>query len=296
MPSPVFNQQPFLHIQQLTEMTGKRPDDIGEETVEIYMVFTGEVTIHINRSLIVLEKNNLYCCYRNDMTDIEAAPGTAGYIIRFSKRLLYADDYELLSYDLSAFHALVLRNEVAQVDTAFLKEGKQICEMMYHEFRSDNDYRKQVLRGFLGIFLLHLIRTSSLFVYVRGSKRQHILMRKFNALLEQEFKNCKKVSCYANMLSVTPSYLNEIIKQVTGKSVGMHIRERVVLEAVRQAISRGASLKEVAYNLGFSDSAHFSKFFKNVSGMNFSDIKRSYYSEFLSLSSEKHMLSRMVHT
>lgn len=296
MPSPIFKQQPFLHIQRLTEMVGKRLNNIGEETVAIYLVFAGQVTIHLNISRVSLEKNSLYCCYSNEHTGIEVTPGTTGYVIWFSKRLIYSEDYELHSADLSAFHALVLRDEVLQVDTSFLKEGKKICEMMYQEFQYNNDFRTQVLRGLLGIFLLHLIRASSLFVNIIGPKRQHLLVRRFNALLEQQFKTCKRVSCYAAMLTVTPSYLNEIIKQVTGRSVGSHIRQRVVLEAVRQAISRGASLKEVAYNLGFNDSAHFSKFFKNVAGMNFSDIKKSYYSEFLSLSSEKQMLSASLHT
>jgi AraC-like DNA-binding protein len=33
-------------------------------------------------------------------------------------------------------------------------------------------------------------------------------------------------------------------------------------------------MKEIAYHLGFSDSAHFSKFFKNTTGMNFTDFKK----------------------
>jgi AraC family transcriptional activator of pobA len=33
-------------------------------------------------------------------------------------------------------------------------------------------------------------------------------------------------------------------------------------------------MKEIAYFLGFCDMAHFSKFFKNTTGMNFSDFKK----------------------
>jgi AraC-like DNA-binding protein len=33
-------------------------------------------------------------------------------------------------------------------------------------------------------------------------------------------------------------------------------------------------MKEIAYELGFLDSAHFSRFFKSVAGKNFSDFKK----------------------
>lgn len=35
-----------------------------------------------------------------------------------------------------------------------------------------------------------------------------------------------------------------------------------------------AGMKEIAYSLGFLDSAHFSRFFKTFAGINFSEFKR----------------------
>jgi len=42
----------------------------------------------------------------------------------------------------------------------------------------------------------------------------------------------------------------------------------------RKAKHSGSGMKEIAYYPGFEDMAHFSKFFKNKSGMNFTDFKR----------------------
>jgi AraC-like DNA-binding protein len=47
-----------------------------------------------------------------------------------------------------------------------------------------------------------------------------------------------------------------------------------VLEAKRKAVFGGYSMKEAAYDLGFYDPSHFSKYFKNSSGVNFTDFKR----------------------
>ena len=93
-------------------------------------------------------------------------------------------------------------------------------------------------------------------------------------VIKKKFKTKKMVADYAEELFITPNYLNGIVKKTTGFSAGHHIRQRVVLEAKRMCRYSDAGMKEIAYDLGFIDSSHFSKFFKAVSGMNFSDFKK----------------------
>jgi AraC family transcriptional activator of pobA len=47
-----------------------------------------------------------------------------------------------------------------------------------------------------------------------------------------------------------------------------------MLEARRLIAQRDASLKEVAYELGFEDASHFSKLFKRCTGTTFSAFKQ----------------------
>jgi AraC-like DNA-binding protein len=68
--------------------------------------------------------------------------------------------------------------------------------------------------------------------------------------------------------------LNRIVKKLSGFPVSYHIQQQIVLEAKRLAHYSDRSMKEIAYMLGFEDLAHFSKFFKNNSGMNFSNFKK----------------------
>lgn len=81
-------------------------------------------------------------------------------------------------------------------------------------------------------------------------------------------------ACYYGLLSVTPNYLNEIVKKTTGRSASHHIRQRIVFEAKRQATYSDSCMKQIGYYLGFDDMAHFSKFFKMVTGINFTDFKK----------------------
>ena len=53
------------------------------------------------------------------------------------------------------------------------------------------------------------------------------------------------------------------------------ILNRIMLEAKRFATYSETSVKEVAYNLGFEDPAHFSKLFKNQEGLGFTEFRAS---------------------
>ena len=107
-----------------------------------------------------------------------------------------------------------------------------------------------------------------------GQPREAELVKSFMELLDTKFKDEKMVADYAGHLLVTPNYLNRVVKKNTGFAAGHHIRQRIVLEAKRLGRYTGAGMKEIAYNLGFVDSAHFSKFFKTFGGTNFSEFKR----------------------
>lgn len=99
------------------------------------------------------------------------------------------------------------------------------------------------------------------------------LLARFRQLLEQRFRTCKSVTSYAHELCVTPNHLSERIRQETGRPASEHIRQRVMQEARSLLAGPGVQLKQVAYELGFEDTAHFGKLFKRCHGMSFSDFR-----------------------
>jgi AraC-like DNA-binding protein len=135
-------------------------------------------------------------------------------------------------------------------------------------------FKAEILRRYFKIFLIYLTRQFPTVLKTTMQSRNIELAEKFKSHLEKNFRTQKKVADYARLLSVTPNYLNEIVKKITGYPASHHIRQRVVLEAKRQAAYSDICMKEVAWQLGFSDIAHFSKFFKNSTGVNFSEFKK----------------------
>jgi AraC family transcriptional regulator, transcriptional activator of pobA len=266
-------QVPFLNIHRLPLSTHLHQLPFGDDLYEVY-VFAREKHGANSPQGKQHAAGLLYCTQwkRHLRTDIEDVQD--GYIIRFNKALIYSGDKDFAALYFPAFQVLSLRNDLVQLDATLLSESMRLCEMMMEESASDASFKYQVLGGFMSVLLFNLTRKINLLCCSSDDGRRFILIQRFNLLVERHFKTNKKVSDYAALMAITPNYLNLAIKKATGNSAGTHIRRRVILEAIRKVNLTGASLKEVAGDLGFNDYAHFSKFFKKGVGKNFSDVRK----------------------
>lgn len=108
---------------------------------------------------------------------------------------------------------------------------------------------------------------------VQKDDRPSEIVREFKDLLEKFYREEHSVSFYAAQLAITPAHLNDTLKHQTGKHSKEHIQERILLEAQRASTQAELSMKAIAMDLGFSDSAHFSRFFKKQAGESFSEFR-----------------------
>lgn len=135
--------------------------------------------------------------------------------------------------------------------------------------------RLEILSGLFKVFLMYIKRMATTIRQEEASSHKMRLFNNFYAKLDKEYKTKKQVAEYASELSVSPSYLTDVVKKVSGYSASHHIQQRMVQEAKRLAMYSDASMKMVAYTLGFDDLSHFSKFFKNFAGISFTEYKKS---------------------
>ena len=109
-------------------------------------------------------------------------------------------------------------------------------------------------------------------------KVQHVeidLIKDFSGLVEQHFRTEHSVQYYADRLFKSPKTLSNLFKKYNDKSPLRIIQERLALEAKRLLYYTDKSAKEIAFDLGFDDPAHFSRFFKKEVGQSPSDFKES---------------------
>ena len=92
-------------------------------------------------------------------------------------------------------------------------------------------------------------------------------IRDYNILVEKHFREFHQVKEYANLLFKSPKTLSNIFKKYSDKTPLEFINERIVLEARRLLLYSAKSTDEIASELGYKDSSHFSKFFKRHAGI-----------------------------
>jgi AraC-like DNA-binding protein len=101
------------------------------------------------------------------------------------------------------------------------------------------------------------------------------LLRGFKQLVEEHYATKHMVADYADMLAITADYLNKTVKSLTGKSAKEHIQSRLITEAKRRLLFSEVSNKELSYELGFDEAAHFNNFFKKNAGVTPSEFRIS---------------------
>lgn len=97
--------------------------------------------------------------------------------------------------------------------------------------------------------------------------RPQLITRQFRGLLLLHFREMKSPSAYAAALHISTSYLNEVVKETTGRPVSYWIQQEVVLEAKRVLFYTSKTVKEISHLLGYTDTPYFIRLFSKVSGM-----------------------------
>ncbi|MCC3214849.1 helix-turn-helix domain-containing protein [Chryseobacterium sp. X308] len=97
--------------------------------------------------------------------------------------------------------------------------------------------------------------------------QRYSITRQFKKLITDHFRNTKQVQQYADFLNITPLYLNEAVKDVTGYPASFWIQQKVLWEARRLLFYTSMDVKQVAFELGYDDPVYFSRFFKKRTGM-----------------------------
>lgn len=92
------------------------------------------------------------------------------------------------------------------------------------------------------------------------------VFRMFRRELEQQFREHRTVSEYAQRLGYSESTLNRACLSATGKTAKVLVDRRVALEAARMLVHAHASVSEVGHRLGFSEPTNFVRFFVRMVG------------------------------
>jgi len=139
---------------------------------------------------------------------------------------------------------------------------------------SDYPYRSDMMRHLLQLLIHEGVRKPQTFTRIAlpGTDR---LVTGFLELLERQFPvdspenpfRLKTPSQYAALLNVHVNHLNAMVKKSTRKTTREVIQDRMMDEARKLLLHTSWDAAEIAYSLGFEYPSHFTKFFRQRSGV-----------------------------
>ena len=190
---------------------------------------------------------------------------TSGTVICFTDEF-FAIEQNADLLKLQFMQSIPLGNELL-LTPADKIEIPAIMRYILVEYQNINDLHDEMLYAYLRVLLIYLARIyNKQYNGVELGKR-HELYQRFRSSVEESYKKIHDASHYADLLNISVSHLNKLIKEHSGKTVMMHLHERQILEAKRLLFSTHMSVKEIAYNLGFHDDSYFSRFFKRMTSL-----------------------------
>jgi len=130
-----------------------------------------------------------------------------------------------------------------------------------------NHWQQRMLSAYLILLLTYLSKLYEEQYTLQGSSAEKTLLHSYQAKINKSFRELKEVGDYASQLNISAGHLSEVIKIQSGKPAIKHIHERLVLEAKRLLFHTSNSLKEISFDLGFSDASYFNRFFKRETGV-----------------------------
>ena len=232
----------------------------------IFWVTEGRVQLMVDNLPVVLNHGDLAFLTPNQYASIQDNQGD--FIALQFNRSFYCtrdNDHEVSCNGLIFYGSKGM--PVIMLEKDFHRRMEALYTVLMEEFSWRDSVQGEMLRTILKQWII---------LSTRLFKMQHItlsyddpgieLIRSFNRLVEQHFREQHSVAFYATELNRSPKTLAHLFKKAQQPSPLQTIQSRIIVEAKRLLIGTDNSISEIAFDLGFEQVSSFSRMFKKQVG------------------------------
>lgn len=186
------------------------------------------------------------------------SPGTQGFVVTLAAEIL-----DLILDGAGDVRHTLAQPSVCQAPAAMA----ELMQGIWAEFNGLDGARALMLRGLCSTLLVLVVRELAKTSDKPTEQDKGQVFQRFEALLQSNFLNHWGVADYARELSVSPTHLSRVVKATTGVPASQMIQARLIREARQRLAYTNLRVSTIAYTLGFSDPAHFSRVFTRDTGI-----------------------------
>jgi AraC family transcriptional activator of pobA len=225
---------------------------------QVLLIQSGGGMAHLDGNAIALHANSLVNVPSGHVHAFRFRPGTQGWVATLADELLD----EILSR-VGDVRETLSRSCVIEANEPI----SQIMGQIWREFCENSRARALVLRGLNATLLGWVARAASVSDPKDPQHNESRVIQRFKELVDAHHLEHWRVADYAQALSVSPTHLNRLTRAATGHSASGLIEGRMMREARRQLAYTNLSVATIAYAMGFSDPAYFTRVFTRDAGL-----------------------------
>lgn len=259
---------------QNSEILVAEIDGFGDENLPEYFRTSHYAILFITQGTL---------CAKINLLDIELKAPAAVYI--FNDHVLRYNNstpdlkVRLLSFSPVIAEKLMLSLPYDKLHYAYIRPASQIDAPNMQTLMLYLDLVEELMRKETPnrqTTILHLIQSLVSFLYgfftdnlasQKPLSRAEELTGRFLSLVDQCCHEHHDIKWYADELHLTPTYVANVVKQVTGSTAGDCINEILISKAKSMLQTSTLSVQEISDRLGFQNQSHFGTFFRRAVGV-----------------------------
>lgn len=256
-----------LHLSQKEKCKAVRADFFS-----LAILLKGEVMIKINlKEKLTRKKNNLLFFAPNSINQIiSTSKDTRIHFLAFTSKFLLQAGITMHEMEMLTFISSQYDGAISLTDEEFIRLGKIIEELeIQSKFTNRHSFVESIVKLQFRVLLYELAaigQRNKLSTKFKTTRKQEIVTG-FAKLLEKHFKEERSLKYYATQLSISTKHLTEVVYDVTGKSAGVLIHEKLIIEIKYLLGNPSQNIIQISEYLNFPNQSFFGKYFKRYCGL-----------------------------
>lgn len=244
-----------------------RDKPFRSEHFSMIFVLKGELHLKVNLLGFDLKKNGIIIVPPSAIRQFSWENETTQFVsLLFTSQFLKASGILGKYFNVANFlrEGLASYRNMEENDQSLVIKMIQLISELHHR-KDDPETHSEMVKN---IFKSILLMVKPYYQEMKTDQEySNTIIYRFINLLSEFYRTNREVTFYSEKLAINEKYLSQLLKRKTGKTARQFITEMVVLEAKVLLDNKALPVKQISDHLNFENQFHFSRFFKQYSGI-----------------------------